>query len=368
MNNDFKRSFSSSVAGYNRTEVDTFISNLMAEAQKLEQYNAMAIREQTSLRERIVQLEESLKLAKSPGYAQVGAQFEQTLRLAESEAARLLNDADRESQKVLQEASAEAERIKFAAQEEAEADLNKARREAKSLLASATKQASSLIEEAEQQIDQASKERAQLEKQANVIRSEAETYAANVKAELQVEVEKIQNANSRLLKRNAELDAEIARKLDEGERQALEIFRRVESEATELRNKAERDLSAATAEATSLIENAEETLEKARIEADKVFNEANSISLNLLADTRARAEALAIRSLDLTRDAMAEAEYRLSKLPSQKAALEEFLEGTKNLLTPEQQVLLSRRKSINQQAQEPVDAEVVDAEQIPDNK
>lgn len=362
MSEDFRKNFSSSVAGYNRAEVDAFITNLMAEATKLEQYSSMAIREQNALRERIVQLEESLKLAKSPGYAQVGAQFEQTLRLAESEAARLVNDAGREALKIREEAKADAEGTRFQAQEDVQNIVTEAERKAKSMLTAAKKQAAELTEEAERQLERATKERMDLEKRVNVIKSEADTYAANVKAELQVEVEKIQNANARLLKRNAELDAEIARKLDEGERQALEIFRRVEAEATQLKNEAERELAAATAEATSLVENAEDTLERARKEADRIVNEANSVSLNLLADTRARAEALSIRSLDLTRDAIAEAEYRLSKLPGQQVALEEFLKETASLLSPEQQVLLARRNSMNRVAEPAIEAEIIEAE------
>lgn len=362
MAEDFKVNFSSSVAGYNRAEVEAFVKKIMDEARRLEEYSSLAIREQTTLRERVVQLEESLKLAKSPGYAQVGAQFEQTLRLAESEAARLVNDAGREAIKIREEAKADAEGTRFLAQEEVDIIRATAERQAKSLVNSAKKQATEITQEADLQLDRATKERADLEKRANVIRSEAESYAADVKAELQIEVEKIQNANARLLKRNAELEAEIARKLDEGERQALEIFRRVEAEATELRAQAERELGDATAEASSLIENAEDTLRSARKEADRIVNEANSVSLNLLADTRARAEALSIRSLDLTRDALAEAEYRLSKLPGQQLALEDFLKETASLLSPEQQVLLSRRKSINKASEPAEDAEIIEVE------
>lgn len=362
MAEEFRATFSSSVAGYNRAEVDAFVHKLMDEAKRLEEYSSLAIREQASLRERLVQLEESLKLAKSPGYAQVGAQFEQTLRLAESEAARLVNDAGRDAIKIRDEAKADAEATRYQAQEEVEVIRAEADRKGRALLAEAKKIAAEITQEAEIQLERATKERMDLEKRSNVIRSEAETYAADVKAELQVEVEKIQNANARLLKRNAELEAEIARKLDEGERQALEIFRRVESEATELRNQADRELADATAEASSLIENAEETLLQARKEADRIVNEANSISLNLLADTRARAEGLSIRALDLTRDAIAEAEYRLSKLPSQQLALEDFLKETASLLTPEQQVLLSRRQSIAKAAEPPAEPEVIEAD------
>jgi len=362
MSEDFRKNFSSSVAGYNRAEVDAFVTKLMTEATKLEQYSSMAIREQSTLRERIVELEESLKLATSPGYAQVGAQFEQTLRLAEREAARLVNDASREALKIREEARADAEGTRFQAQEEVESILADAERKAKATLAAAKKQAAELTEEAERQLERTNKQQVDLEKQANVIRSEAETYAADVKAQLQVEVEKIQNENSRLQKRNAEIQADIARKLDEGEKQALDIFRRVEADANEIRDQAERELGEATREATSLIENAEQTLQNARKEADRIVNEANAISLNLLADTRARAEALAIKSLDLTRDAIADAEYRLAKLPSQQIALEDFLHETSTLLTPEQQLLLSRRKSLDKANQPPHEPEVLDAD------
>lgn len=363
MSEEFRKTFSSSVGGYNRAEVDQFVASLMAEARKLEQYSSLAVREQNSLREKIVELEESLKLAKSPGYAQVGAQFEQTLRLAESEAARLVNDAGRDAIKIREEAKADAEVTKIRAQDEVDEIIVEAEAKAKTLLVVARKEASEITEEAEQQLERATKDRMDLEKRVNVIKSEADSYAADVKAELQVEVEKIQNANSRLLKKNAELDSEIARKLDEGEKQALEIFRRVESEATALKQQAERELADSTAEASSLIENAEDTLLSSRKEADRIVNEANSVSLNLLADTRARAESLAIKSLDLTRDAIAEAEYRISKLPGQQIALEDFLLEIASLLTPEQQVLLSRRRSINKAAEPVIEAQVIAADE-----
>lgn len=363
MSEELRKTFSSSVGGYNRAEVDQFVSKIMSEGQKLEQYSSLAVREQRALREKIVELEESLKLARSPGYAQVGAQFEQTLRLAESEAARLVNDAGRDAIKIRDEAKAEAEGIKFQAQDEVNGLLLDAQRKCKLQLAAAAKEASELTEEAERQLERASRERFDLEKRVNVIKSEADSYAADVKAALQVEVEKIQNANSRLLKKNAELESEIARKLDEGEKQALEIFRRVEAEATSLRGQAERELSDSTSEASSLIENAEETLLRARKEADRIVNEANSISLNLLADTRTRAETLATKSLGLTRDAIAEAEYRMSKLPVQQIALEDFLKETSSLLTPEQQVLISRRMSITKANEPPLDAQIVQADE-----
>jgi hypothetical protein len=133
-----------------------------------------------------------------------------------------------------------------------------------------------------------------------------------------------------------------------------------------MHDQAERELRAATAEAASLIENAEMTLENARKEADRVAQESQSMAAALLADARARAEKLAVRSLDITREAIAEAEYRLAKLPSQQNSIQDFLAETRSMLTPEQEVLISRRKSLDQAIAQPLEAELI--EEADDNK
>jgi cell division septum initiation protein DivIVA len=360
MSQNFKKSFSNAINGYSRSDVDEYVAGLLQALSELENYNALVLREQNTLRERVTELEESLKAAKSPGYAQVGAQFEQTLRLAESEAARLINEASREAIRQKDVAKAEVEAMRQEAQEKIRQIEEKAARDSQKILAEAKKAADAISETAQAELNEALKKRTDLEKEANVVRSEADTYAADVKAELQADVEKIQNANARLLKRNADLEAEIAKKLDEGEKQALEIFRRVEKEAEATRAEAQRELNAATAEAASLLENADEALRNARVQADRLVEEANAVALNLLADTRTRAEKLATRSLDLTRSTIIEAQYLLSKMPSQKSALEQFLVDTSSLLTPEQQVMLSRRESIEKGQAPALEAELVE--------
>ncbi|MFY8027276.1 MAG: DivIVA domain-containing protein, partial [Aquiluna sp.] len=184
-----KKVFSTAVGGYSRNEVDEYITWLRKTMQELESYNSLAVREQNSLRERVVQLEESLKLAKSPGYAQLGAQFEQTLRLAESEAAKLVNDAGKDAVRIRETAKAEAERIKFEAEEFSKPVVDGANREARRMVMQARKQSEEILEQAQDELRQVQAERAQLQKEANVIKSEADNHVAKVKADLQTEVE-----------------------------------------------------------------------------------------------------------------------------------------------------------------------------------
>ena len=173
--------------------------------------------------------------------------------------------------------------------------------------------------------------------------------------------------NARLLKRNADIESEISTKIDEGEKQALEIFRRVKAEADEMHQQAERELKAATEEAGSLIENAEETLENARSEADRLAAESESMALNVIADARARAEKLSMRSLEITRESLMDAEQRLARLPGLQASIEQFISETNSLLTPEQEVIIARRKSLDEKFSKPLEAEVSEPEEAIDD-
>ena len=363
MSNPTKKVFGTAISGYSRAEVDRHVSWLQKNLADLEQYNSMAIREQNALRERIVELEESQKLNRSPGYAQVGAQFEQTLRLAESEAAKLVNDAAKEAVKLRETAKAEVERRRFEAEEEIEKNQSSAKRQAKSVLTAANKESRETLDTAEDEMQRVESERARLQKEANVFRSDADSYVSKVKAELQNEVERIQNENSRLLKHSAEIESEISEKIDVGEKQALQIFRKVQAEAEQMRDDAERELSSATEEARSLIENAEDTLDRSRNEADRMASESQGMALALIADARARAEAVSHKSLDIAREAIAEAESRLSRLPTQANAIEAFLEETSKMITPEQEVILARRKSLDESRQKTIEADIVSEEE-----
>lgn len=358
-----KKVFGSAVGGYNRAEVDQYVAWLQKNLRDLEQYNSLAVREQQNLRERLVEVESQLKAAKSPGYAQLGAQFEQTLRLAESEAAKLVNDATKEALSVRENARAEAERLRFELEDELNAIRNKAEREAKAMITKARRESAQILEEAEDIRSKVAAERAQLDKEAAVVRSDADNYVAKARAELQADVERIQSENARLLKRNADIEAEIREKIDSGEKQALEIFRRVQKESEDMRELAERELKSATEEAASLIENADRTLENARREADRLAAESQAMALNMLADARGRAEGLAMRSLEITRDAIAEAEYRLANLPAQQNAIEEFLSETKSMLTPEQELVIARRRSLENIVRAPQEPEVIEADE-----
>jgi len=128
-----KPDFSSAVSGYSRREVDSYLSQLQTRIAELEAYSSGAIKEQTVLREKVEELQTQLKTAQSPGYAKLGQQFEETMRLAETEASRLVQAATKEALRIREETRAETDQKIYDSDKFANQVLVKAEREAKAL-------------------------------------------------------------------------------------------------------------------------------------------------------------------------------------------------------------------------------------------
>ena len=54
-----------------------------------------------------------------------------------------------------------------------------------------------------------------------------------------------------------------------------------------------------------------------------------------------------------------EAENRLARLPELQANIEQFISDTKSLLTPEQEVIIARRRGIEESSRKPIEPEVI---------
>ncbi len=353
--------FSSAVGGYSRREVDSYLSQLITRIAELETYNAGAIREQQVLREKVEELQTQLKGAQSPGYAKLGQQFEETLRLAETEASKLVQDATKEALRLREEARAEADRQLYDADQFANQVLVKAEREAKSLTRKAEKESKNLTYESEELKKQAEDELAKAQQKSSLMLNEAENQIARKRADAQQEFEKLSTQRAQLESVLANLEAEIQNRREESEREFAERSDAARAEVEKIYADAEERLQSATDEATSLLEKAETTYNEAIDKADQTTRDSESMSAALIQDARYRAEQLAIKSLEVTKNAIVDAENRLARLPGQKAEMEKFLDETRNLLTPQQESIL-RRKQIQENALKSIEGDILPPE------
>lgn len=105
--------FSTEMRGYKKDEVDRVVSELRTELDHVRDYNYSASAEIEQLKNENEQLK---KKKTAPGYAELGAQFESTLRLAEEQAKKLIADAGQDAIRVRETAKAESEQLTRRAQ------------------------------------------------------------------------------------------------------------------------------------------------------------------------------------------------------------------------------------------------------------
>lgn len=356
-----KPEFASAMAGYSRKEVDEFVDSLLTKFIELESYSNLAIREQQSLRDQIAKLQQKLSSAESPGYAQLGSQFEQTLRLAETEAGKLVNAAASEALKIRDQARAEADRSILEADRLANKLMVEAERASKTIRKEAETEADEIRQKLDAQKKQGEQELKDLKTKKSLIENEANNALAQQKAAIQRELETLSVTKSGLEKDIAELDAAIKQLREESEREFAERREAARVEVEAIYDAANEERIAATNHSELLISSAEQTLFEASDNASKIHTDAENMAIALIQDARQRNEALALKTLEMTKSMMADAEYQLAKLPEHRMQLERFLDETKNLLTPEQEMLL-RRKQIQEFAHLTLEGELIDPE------
>ena len=86
--------------GYDKGEVDAAVSAMREELDHVRDYNYKAASEVEFLKSEIASLKQRLKRDAGTGYAELGAQFEQTLRVAEEQARKLMTDAGQDALRV----------------------------------------------------------------------------------------------------------------------------------------------------------------------------------------------------------------------------------------------------------------------------
>ncbi|MEY3662519.1 MAG: hypothetical protein RI919_35 [Actinomycetota bacterium] len=234
--------FSTEMRGYKKDEVDRVLSELRAELEHVREYNFNAASELDTLRAEVAALKK--KKDSAPGYAELGAQFEQTLRLAEEQAKKMATDAAQDAIRVRETAKAESEQLTRKAQQkadaiisEAEAKVAEAKIQAESLSAEILQSAKSKEAEAAEKIATAARE-------ASAIKSEGERYAAELRAQVHRETEEARALATELAQRTAqarvELEAELKTRRDETEQESLALYQKAVAQAQEASDEAQR--------------------------------------------------------------------------------------------------------------------------------
>ena len=385
--------FTLTFRGYDKDEVDARIHSLLSELSLLRQTSKHATADADSLRNEVANLRRKLKNSTNLGYADLGSQFEQTLRLAEEQAKKLINDAGQEAIKIRDTAKAESDaairkseslanklvaeaeqrviELKLQAStlensiasktshaEQQATDLVlKARQEANQILAAAkaesTKVKTDVLSELDGIRDEINSNRATAQELLVSAQTKASDLVAKANAQIQEErqaaVLELENIASQTALKQSELDGlirqiqqermtadmDIAEKRHQSEREASEMYQRTLAQSDDIMARAEALLSDAAARAKEITLQAENTLKQAEIQAENLSETSNRNAFHLINEARRRSELLTRKAEGYALNAITDAEERARRLQDEYEDINEFLDSLKSLMSTE---------------------------------
>jgi cell division septum initiation protein DivIVA len=328
--------------GYDKDEVDTAVAAMREELDHVRDYNYKAASEVEFLKSEIASLKQRLKRDAGTGYAELGAQFEQTLRVAEEQARKLMTDAGQDALRIRETAKAESEQLTRKAEAAAQKLLSDADSRAKEIRLDAERSSAEILAQAKTQESEASEKTVHAQREAAVIRSEGERYAAELRASVHRETEEARALATELAQRTAqsrvELEAEMRAKRDEGEQEALRIYESAVKQAQAATDEANKAVAEASRLAAGLNTEAERTLREAKITAANVTEDAQRNAGNLINQSRRRAELLARKAEAYANAVIVDGQERLARWESESNEIEDFLNTLKSLMSTESMV------------------------------
>ena len=344
--------FTIAFRGYEKDEVDRVMAEMRAELEHVREYNFSASGEVEGLKSELEALKAKVRKGGAPGYAELGAQFEQTLRLAEDQAKKLVADAGQDAIRIRETAKAESEQLTRKAQEradrvmaDADAKLNEARLDAERLAAEILSSAKTRETEAGEKIGTAQRE-------AAAIKSEGERYAAELRAQVHRETEEARALATELSQRTAqarvELEAEIKSKRDETEQESLRLYQNAVAQAGQVTEESNANLAEASARAAALISEAEQISRDAQENSSTQLEDANRTATNLINQSRRRSDMLTRKAEGFANNAIKDSEDRLNRMKLERAEIEEFLGTLRNLMTTESMVAADENSAVEQ--------------------
>ncbi|CAB4631576.1 unannotated protein [freshwater metagenome] len=334
--------FNTAFRGYDKDEVDIAVSSLREELAHVRDFNLKAASEAEFLKSEIASLKQRLKRDAGTGYAELGAQFEQTLRVAEEQARKLMTDAGQDALRIRETAKAESEQLTRKAEASVQKILTDAESKAKEMRLDAERTSAEIVAQAKTQEAEASEKTVHAQREAAAIRSEGERYAAELRASVHRETEEARALATELAQRTAqsrvELEAELKAKRDEGEKEALQIYETAIRQAQTATDEANKAVAEASRLAAELNAEAERTLREANIAAAQVTDDAQLNAGNLINQSRRRAELLARKAETFANAVIVDGQERLSRWESEAHEIEDFLNTLKSLMSTESMV------------------------------
>jgi cell division septum initiation protein DivIVA len=337
--------------GYDPADVKRVFSDAEVRMQELQQTSRAGLATVDKLERELADLRDALRRSNAkPTFADLGSAFEQTLRVAEEQADKLVNDAEADAKVARESARAEADQLTRHARDKAtslvsavETQIEEKRLDVEREVAEHSMKAEALLLQG-----QTIKETAQRRQAAFL--AEVERDAAEVRSRLHQEIEDVKTELETLRqiteREQLRIEREIKLELEEAERtrlirheDAVALLDVQALEATDIqRNAAE--------EADALNVQTEEYVARTRQDAEALLVAARTASTNLISRARSRAETLTLLFEEHAADMLQKADRHREILERQREAMREFSLELKALASADAMVSIDESESL----------------------
>ena len=315
--------------GLDPAQVDIALGDVQAEAARLESERAAIDKKIDKLTREIAEVRSALKRASAkPSFSDLGAAFEQTLRVAEEQAGKLISDAQISSSETRRGAEAEASAITEAAEKQAAAVVKDAEERVARLLAESEKKLADTLKAAQTALAQAEPQFVEAEKIAASISHEGEQRRLALESELAQEVEQSRAEIATLRQLHERDHRRIGDEVDavraKAERESSRLAAENEVYVRQLLESSQVQFDEASARARDMIVEAQTNFGITRQEAIAVLREARETAARIVRRARVRAETLTQRLEERNAILLANGEQLVDDLSAETEAVEAF--------------------------------------------
>lgn len=315
--------------GLDPDQVDEALGAVLSQIERAEAERAETDARIERVSRELTETRSALKRATAkPSFSDLGAAFEQTLRVAEEQAAKLLTDAQQTSSETRTSAQEEADKLIATAEAQAEKTLADAVSRVARLKEDSERKFTEHLATAQKQVDLAEEQLAKAQDLAHIIavegdqkRRELETELANEAETAREEIQTLRQLHEREQRRIAdEIDALRQR----AERDSARLAAENEAYVTQLLTDSQAQYDETSKRARAALVEAQEQFAKDRQQGINMVREARETAQGILTRARARVETLTERLDERTSVLLASGERRIDDLTNEREAVEAF--------------------------------------------
>ena len=315
--------------GLDPAQVDSALGDIQSEAARLEAERAQIDKHIDKVTREIAEVRSALKRASAkPSFSDLGAAFEQTLRVAEEQAGKLISDAQVSSSETRRAAEAEASAITESAEKQAATLLKDSQERVTRLLAESEKKLAATLKAAQTALAQAEPQFVEAEKIAASISREGEQRRLALETELAQEVEQSRAEIATLRQLHERDHRRISDEVDavraKAERESSRLAAENETYIRQLLESSQVQFDEASERAREMVVEAQTNFGLARQEAIAMLREARETAARIVRRARVRAETLTQRLEERNAILLANGEQLVEDLSAETDAVQAF--------------------------------------------